>query len=188
MKNLVSLVISIVFFFLLVNNLSAQQKFIAKAGNASFFSEAPLENIEAHNKEVQSIIDLESKKVVVNMMMKAFHFDKSLMEEHFNENYIESEKYPKASFNGAYTTNEAIAMGKDGVYNVKVSGELTIHGVTHTIEAPGTIEIKGKNVIAKTTFKVKLEDYKIKIPKIVFKNIAEIVDVTIDIPYVKFES
>jgi len=168
--------------------ISAQSKYMSKDGNASFFSEALLEDIEAHSKEAQSVIDLSTQKVVVKIPISSFHFDKSLMEEHFNENYMETEKYPNALFDGVYSAATPIEAGKDGTYQVEVSGKLTIHGVTNEIKTEGTIEIKDGKLISKTVFPVKLEDYKIKIPKIVFKNIAEVVEVKIDMLYNKFES
>ena len=79
---------------------SAQAKFMTQSGSAKFFSSAPLEDIEAHHEKVQSIIDLETQEVVVSMLMTGFNFKKSLMQEHFNENYLESEKYLEGLISG----------------------------------------------------------------------------------------
>ncbi len=168
--------------------VSAQSKYISKNGKASFFSEALLEDIEAHSEEAQSIIDLSTKKVVVKIPISSFHFEKSLMEEHFNENYMETEKYPFALFEGVYSSTSPINAGSDGTYQVEVTGKLTIHGVTKEIKTNGTIELKDGKLRSKTVFPVRLEDHNIKIPKIVFKNIAEVVEVSIDMLYNKFES
>ncbi len=170
------------------HNTFAQDKFITKNGHAFFYSEAPLENIEAHNNEVLSIIDLSNNAVVVDMLMKSFSFEKSLMQEHFNENYIESDKFPKASFKGSFTSSEPINPEKDEIYEVEVTGELTIHGITKSLTTKGTIEVKDKQIFVLAKFPVAVKDYDIKIPKIVVDNIAEVVEVTIDLKYNPFSS
>lgn len=163
--------------------LLAQDKYMTQAGYTKFFSSAPLEDIEAHNDQVQSIIDFSKQEVVVSMDMQLFEFEKSLMREHFNENYIESEKYPKAIFKGTFQGDEPIDPTQDGEYSVTVSGNLTIHGITQPISAPGTIRVKDSKVSALTKFVVRVADHDIKIPKIVFHNIAEEVEVTVDLKY-----
>ncbi len=161
---------------------------MTQSGSAKFFSSAPLEDIEAHNEQVNSIIDLESQEIVVSMLMTGFTFKKSLMQEHFNENYVESEKYPKASFQGTFTSEEPITADQNGEYSVTVQGELTIHGVTQPINATGTITVKDQQVAAQTKFNVKVADHDIDIPTIVFKNIAEVVEVTVNLAYQPFSS
>lgn len=162
---------------------SFAQKFITKNGHTSFYSEAPMENIEAHNKEVLSIIDFDSHEIVTTMLMNGFQFKKSLMQEHFNEKYVESDQFPKATFKGKFTPNEAIDLNKDGNYELAVTGDLTIHGVTKPIETKATIEVKNGVVIGKTNFNVKVKDFDITIPKVVVENIAETVLVTSDFTY-----
>ncbi len=176
---------SIIILYLLILSISAsgQDKYITKQGRAHFFSEAPLENIEALNKEVTSLIDFSKNEVVVSIPIKSFKFDKSLMEEHFNENYLESAKFPKATFQGIFKSTSVIDRTKDGIYPVLVEGKLTLHGVTNAIKTQGSIEVKSGNVIAKTAFKISIKEYNIDVPKLVIKNIAEIVDVTVDLPY-----
>ncbi|MBX2840890.1 MAG: YceI family protein [Flammeovirgaceae bacterium] len=159
------------------------QKFITKNGHTSFYSEAPMENIEAHNKEVLSIIDFESNEIVTTMLMNGFQFKKSLMQEHFNEKYVESDQFPKATFKGKFTPNETIDLSKDGNYELAVTGTLTIHGVTKPIDTSATIEVKDGAVSGKTNFNVKVEDYDISIPKVVVENIAETVLVTSEFTY-----
>lgn len=167
---------------------SAQAKFMTQSGSAKFFSSAPLEDIEAHHEKVQSIIDLESQEVVVSMLMTGFTFEKSLMQEHFNENYIESEKYPKASFQGTFSSEQPITADQEGEYPVTVQGTLTIHGVAQPISTTGTITVKDQRVVAQTKFNVKVADHDIEIPTIVFKNIAEVVEVTVNLAYQPFNS
>ena len=105
----------------------AQQKVLTKTGEARFYSKAPLEDIEASNGNVVAVIDFDKSEVAVKMLIKKFEFRKSLMQEHFNENYMESDKYPSATFSGALEGLSAIDLRKDGVHEVKITGEIDIH-------------------------------------------------------------
>ncbi len=161
-----------------ISNLAlAQNVLIDKEGVAHFFSEAPLENIEAVNEKASGAMDLDKGTVAVSMMIKDFHFDKSLMEEHFNENYLESEKYPKASFKGRIIDFELLDFTTSEEITAKAEGELDIHGVTQPLTCDVLFRTSQDNIEVETSFKVELKDHKIKIPKLVIKNIAEVVDV-----------
>lgn len=160
------------------------QKCYTKNGTVSFYSKATIENISADNNQVMSTLDVQSGQLQFSVLIKAFHFKKSLMEEHFNDDYMESGKYPKATFKGNIQDLK-LDLIKDGNYNVIVKGDLTIHGVTKNVSTPGTITVKDGVATAKSTFKVTLADYKISIPKIVKDNIAETVDVTVSCVYDK---
>jgi hypothetical protein len=149
------------------------QRFVSDSSYVHFYSEAPIENIEAYNIESTSAIDLNSGKLAFVVPISSFEFDKSLMKEHFNENYLESEKFPKATFSGQIDDWEKGVRGE-----VMAKGEMTIHGVKREITVTGFIENSEDGVIIRTKFPVTLADYKIKIPKAVFYNIAEVVDVT----------
>jgi len=184
MKN--TIITSLLIIFALGAN--AQNKFITKTGYAKFFSEAPLENIEAINNKLQSIIDMQKQDVVINVPITAFQFEKSLMQEHFNENYLESEKFPTAEFRGYYTSKAPIDLKKSGTYDVVVKGKMTIHGVIRDLNTRGKITVKGNAIDAETVFMIKLADYDIDIPTIVFKNIAEIVAVTVKLHYLPLKS
>ena len=179
MKNLITALL----LLLIIQQGNAQSKFFTKTGYAKFYSEAPLEDIQAINNKVQSIIDMSKSAVAINVPITAFQFENSLMQEHFNENYMESEKWPQAKFAGTFVSDEAIDLKQNGVYDVQVKGKMTIHGVTKDIDAIGTIEVNDAKLIAKTSFMVLLADYEIDIPKIVFKNIAEEVEVTVELKY-----
>jgi len=188
MKKVSIIIIVIMVMIAIAADVMAQGKFITKTGHISFYSEAPLENIEAHNHEVLSIIDTESKEVAVSMLMKAFAFEKSLMQEHFNENYVESDKFPKATFKGTFASVEPIDLSKDGIYEVDVTGDLTIRGITKPITTQGTIEVKEGQVVTKTKFKVAVKDYEIEIPKIVVDNIAEEIEITVELQHAPLNS
>lgn len=149
--------------------------------NVVFFSETPIENIEAVAKKASSVINFETDSIVIRIPQTEFHFKKSLMEEHYNENYMESTKYPYAVFRGKF--DQKIDPKKPGVYKVKTKGYLEIHGVRQNREIEGTIEVADL-VKIHSEFFVKTADHKIEIPKIVFANIAENIKVTIDGQYV----
>ncbi|NNC95000.1 MAG: YceI family protein [Chitinophagales bacterium] len=159
------------------------QKVFTRNGHISFFSEAPLENIEANNYQVTSIIDLEKKELVFSLLMKGFEFEKALMQEHFNEKYVESDQYPKSTFTGSYTCNDKIDLKKDGLYQVNVTGSLEIHGVTKEVETTGTLEVKNGEVISNAVFVVAVADYNIKIPSVVKDNIAKEIEITVNATY-----
>lgn len=154
----------------------AQDRFITRQGFISFYSHTPVEDIEAVNNQVLSIVDLNSGAVAVSLLMKSFQFEKALMQEHFNENYVESDKYPKANFQGKIKNLPEILSGDNGV--AMISGDLTIHGITRPITMEGKLEVTDESVRFEGSFMVTVADYDIKIPSIVARNIAKEVKVT----------
>lgn len=156
------------------------QKYTADKAYVSFFSDAVMEDIKAENTKATTIFNAATGDIAFSIPMKEFKFAKSLMQEHFNEKYVESEKFPKATFTGKIIDFKPSA---SGAQNVKAQGKLTIHGVTRDIDVPGTIEVQGNKLVMKSKFMVKVADYNITIPQIVFQNIAEEVEVTIDFTY-----
>lgn len=165
--------------------MAIAQKYSTRTGEITFFSEAPLENIEAVNRQVNSALDVEKGDFVFRLLMRSFIFDKALMQEHFNENYVESHKYPNAQFAGKVLNISEVNFKKDGVYPVTVEGELTIKDVTKKITEKGTFEVKGNEVIGKSTFTIRLADYNVKIPSTVAKNIAEVIEIRVNVKLVK---
>lgn len=157
------------------------QRLLEKSGNVTFYSEAPVENIEAVNQQVLAIIDPATGEVAVSMLMKGFQFRKALMQEHFNESYVESDKYPKATFTGKILEFTPAVLEQNGV--VEVEGELTIHGVTKPLRTSVTLTARTDGLLAETTFSVKVADHDIKIPSVVIDNIAETVDVTLSLSF-----
>jgi polyisoprenoid-binding protein YceI len=173
---------------LAVSGASAQDKYFTKNGQVSFFSSTPMENIEANNNNATSVIDAKTGKMEFAILMKAFKFEKALMEEHFNENYVESGKFPKATFAGNITNLSAVDFSKNGTYKVNVKGKMTIHGVTKDVEAPGTITVENGKVKANSVFNVAPDDYKIEIPKLVREKIAKEIKVTVNMDYQALKS
>lgn len=164
---------------LLVINAHAQ-KYTSERGTIVFFSDAAIEDIEAVNNMVGSLFNATTGDLVYIVKIKDFRFDKSLMREHFNEKYMETEKFPKSTFQGkltGYDVNNSVEQ------KVKASGKLTIHGVTKDINVPGTVHFVDGKVLMKSKFIVKLADYNIKIPTLVWQNIAEEVEVKVEFTY-----
>jgi polyisoprenoid-binding protein YceI len=160
----------------------AQAKIVTShSARLSFFSEAPIENIKAESNTGVSALNLSTETIYFKVPMRSFEFKKSLMQEHFNENYLESSKYPFAEFNGKI--REQIDLTKDGTYLVTVQGELNIHGVKKNYTVKAELKVTGGEITASSTFPVKLVDHEIKIPRLVIKNIAEIVQVTVSAHY-----
>ena len=172
-----------IFTLILTGLCSGQGKYMTDAGNIIFYSHAPLEDITAENKEVASVIDGETGEMAVILKMTAFLFEKGLMQEHFNENYVESEIFPKATFRGSILNNEDVDYTSEGVYQVELQGKLTIHGVTNKISSEGTLEVHSRGILAKAKFLLNPEDYGIKIPRVVRKNIAENMEIRIELDH-----
>lgn len=160
------------------------QKYWTQTGHIEFFSEAPMENIEADNNQVSGIIDSESGEMAFSLLMKAFMFEKALMQEHFNEKYVQTEKYPKAQFKGKITNLADVDFSTPGEYEAIVDGELTMHGETNPVSSKGTIVVNANNTIdANAEFMLNIKAYKIQIPAVVKDNIAEDVKITVEMNY-----
>ncbi|MCX6194790.1 MAG: YceI family protein [Cytophagales bacterium] len=162
---------------------SKAQLYMTTTGEVSFFSKTPMEDIDAVNKSVSSIINTATNEVAVQMRITNFVFPNKLMQEHFNENYLESEKFPSATFKGKI--KETVDLTVAGTYPITASGTATIHGVTRPIDLKGTIISTGTGLALTCAFEVKLVDYKVDIPKIVFAKIAEVIKVSSKINYTK---
>ena len=152
------------------------QVMVAKNILIRFFSSTPIEDIEAKSNQGGSAINLQTRKVYTKVAIKSFKFKSGLMEEHFNENYLESDKYPHAEFDGIIQGE--IDLNKESESLIKVSGKLTMHGMSKDIEVPVSIQSKNGKLMVKSVFKVKPQDYKIDIPKLVTKSIAEEIEVS----------
>jgi hypothetical protein len=155
------------------------QLYSTRTGFVGFYSKTPLEDIKAENNQVYAIIDAGKKNIAFSLLVKGFIFAKELMQEHFNENYAESDKYPKANFTGAYTGD--VTPNKDGVYKVTIKGSLNFHNVTKPVEIPATIEAKNGHLVGTADFKLKPEDYNITIPSLVRDKIDKEISVKVNI-------
>lgn len=156
------LLFTILAFVCVQQTINAQDKFFTRNGRINFFSKATIEDIEAVNKTVTCVLDIKTGNLQFSVQVKAFEFEKLLMQEHFNENYMQSDSFPKAIFKGLVVNNQNVFYSKDGSYEVMVKGDLTMHGKTKTVEAPGIITIQKGKIIATSTFNILLQDFKIK--------------------------
>ena len=166
--------------------VNAQSKLFTRNGKINFFSKTTAENIDADNNEVFSMIDPQKKSVAFQLLNTGFKFERALMQEHFNENYIESSKFPKTTFQGIITDSSKVDFNKDGKYDVSISGSLTMHGVTKKNDIKAIIIVSGKNVTGKSNFIIKLSDYNIKIPTLVANQISQAVSISVSCNYEPF--
>lgn len=159
---------------------TAQNRYFTRDGHVEFFSQTPIEDIEATNEKMTAVVDFENGKFEFAVLIKSFEFEKALMEEHFNENYMESSKFPKATFVGQIEDFVGIRNSNfpPGV-EMAAHGKLTIHGVTKDVILLATITPDGANYKLKSSFKVKPGDYEIEIPNTVRDNIAKEITVTV---------
>lgn len=169
--------------FLSLTLVGFSQRFKTSESHIRFFSDAPMEDIEAINKSASSIIDTKTKSIVIVVPIKSFDFKKELMQEHFNENYLESDEFPNAVFKGKLIDWD----GSEGVTKASAQGTLEVHGVTKDVTIEGDLTYSKDSMKLSTVFNIKLEDYKIKIPKAVFYKIAEEVEVTANLDYKPYE-
>lgn len=157
----------------------AQGRFFTKTGNISFFSKTDLEDIDAHNRSVTCVLDTKTGNVQFSVLMKGFEFKKALMQEHFNEDYIESDKYPKAEFKGQVLNNDNIDYSKEATQQVKVKGQLSMHGQTNEIEVDGAIAVKDGKLSITSEFPVTIADYKIQVAAFAKNKVAKTVSVKV---------
>jgi hypothetical protein len=168
----------IISLYAFISVLVSVEPYITHNGTISFYSSAPLEDIEAVNNNVQALLDYTTGNIVIRMRIEDFQFSRALMQRHFNERFMESHLYPEARFTGTIHDFENFRE-QDSSLEVMVSGNLTIHGVTRETEIKGTIERQGSHLICNAQFPVRVEDYDIRIPRLFIRNIAEVVEVTV---------
>ncbi len=169
--------------FIAMQTVNAQDVFLTRTGKIEFHAGTSVEDVDAVNNEVTSMVNNKTGEIVFNVLIKSFHFKRALMEEHFNENYLESSKIPKATFKGKITDLSAVNFAKDGTYKATVTGELNLHGATQQVTMPATVTIAGGNIRGQASFKIKPEDYKIVIPSLVQDKVAKVVDISVDCLY-----
>ena len=156
---------------------SKAQNYIASNIQANLFSSTPVEDIKAQSNKTNGVIVSKTGEVAFQIPIKSFEFGKKLMQEHFNENYLESDKYPVATFKGNIEPN--INWAKDGEYTVNVKGTLTVHGESKARTIAGKITLKNGKASVYTSFDVACADHNIEIPTLVFTKIAKVINVKI---------
>ncbi len=176
--------IFIILFFTLSMRPVENERIITRQGQVSFFSYTSVENIKAENNQVLSIVDLQKGTIAVSMLMNSFIFEKALMKEHFNESYIESDVYPKATFEGNIVDFDPSDKNDQ---TRMIRGTFTMHGVSKELEIKTKIERKGKNYILSGTFEALVKHYNIKIPPLLAGNIADSISVNFRFEYGPYE-
>jgi len=169
----------IVILLFIVTAWSTGQQYYSKTGKVTFVSDAPLEKIEAHNNNGYVVFDAATGNIEWSVLIKGFQFVKALMQDHFNENYMESQKFPKGIFKGTVTNMKDVHLDKDGDYTVDVKGQLTLHGVTKPFNPTGHVIVKNGVITSTSNFDIVVEDFDIEIPKVVKDNIAKTVKVSV---------
>lgn len=161
--------------------LSHGQKFVSEKSSVTFFSDAAVEDIKALNTKSNGNFNIDNGEIEFVIPVKEFKFSKSLMQKHFNEKYLETEKFPQSDFKGEIRNYKTEISGKQ---DVRAVGKLTIHGVTKAVDIPGIMEVINGKIILRTKFIVRLQDYSVTIPQLLYRNITEQVEVTFDVTFV----
>jgi polyisoprenoid-binding protein YceI len=173
------------FLFALIAGLTTvatAQKYYTKNGSISFDATASgsPEDIKADNRTVTCVIDASNGNIQFKASMKAFTFERALMQEHFNENYVESNKYPEAKFAGTISNVSTISFSKDGSYPATVKGKLTMHGVEKEVEATGKVIVAKGKITATANFSVLLSDYKVDVPTLVSDKVGKTAKISVN--------
>lgn len=172
----------IIFLYLLLAfgvQVSFAQKYMTRTGQIIFDASTVLENIHAVNNESAAIVDIKTGSVVMQTLIQGFKMEKALMQEHFNEDYMESSRIPRATFKGNILNVDNINVRSEAPQTVYIKGDLIIHGVSHNITVPATLQMVDGELSVKANFKIKPADYNITIPALVRDKIAKIVNVTV---------
>lgn len=173
--------ILLTFLLMSVSFLGVAQSFYTKNGTISFYSKTSIEKIEAVNKKALAVIDVTKNKMEFSVLIKGFEFEKASMQEHFNEDYLESDKYPKAVFKGTF--NEPVVgfnLNENKTLTLKVNGSLTLHGITKAVSTIALLQVKNNVVTATSNFKILLSDYNIKVPAVVGANISKEIEIKVN--------
>jgi YceI-like domain len=173
--------ICIILFSFLSINQAGQDFYVSKNARITFFSSALIEDIKAETTSGVSVFNTATNELDFSVAISSFQFEKAFMQQHFNSDYMESDKYPRAIFKGKL--QEHIDATKDGTYTVNARGELTVHGITQTRTIPGTLIVKNGVISMTAEFMVKCADHHIDIPQILFYHIAEIIKVNVSAVY-----
>lgn len=182
-KQTVRLFLFLIFIFTYNIKVFSQDKYFTRTGHVYFISHTDIIDIDADNNQVGSFINTKNGEIIFMVLMNAFEFKLALAQEHFNENYVETHKYPKAKFKGNIINFKEIDFNKNGQYQVKIKGILNIHGKSKEIEQSGKIEVKNGKILASANFQIKLKDFDIKIPELVKDKISPIIPIKVNMVY-----
>ncbi|HTE00081.1 MAG TPA: YceI family protein [Mucilaginibacter sp.] len=173
--------VSIILLILFNTTQPGKDLFISKTVNISLFSGALIEDIKASTSTGVSVYNAATSELDFSVAISSFKFDKAFMQQHFNSDYMESDKYPRAVFKGKI--QEHVDISKDGTYSITAVGDLTVHGITKARTIQGNMTIKNGIITMTSKFIVKCADHRIDIPQILFYHIAENIDVNVSATY-----
>ena len=179
-KKMRKILLSLIVTFLTLS-LYSQEKYMTRNGNISFSSDTPLEKIKGTNKHVVCILNMENGELVFQMKIISFEFKKALLEEHFNEKYMESEEFTRSTFSGKIDNWENVNLEEGKIIDVSVEGVIEVHGIKKTITTDGKLQLMNGNIHLLSAFSLKISDFNIKISGVVKDKIAKSVDVSVDI-------
>jgi polyisoprenoid-binding protein YceI len=162
-------------------NQAGQDIYVCKNAVVTLYSKAPIEDIDARTDKGTSVFNAKTGDIAFSVPIRSFKFDKALMQEHFNENYLESDKYPQATFKGKLT--QTVDVTKDGSYPVTASGVFEVHGVKRSRNITGKLTVSQGNISLISEFVVACKDHNIDIPTLVFQNIAETIRIQVSAIY-----
>lgn len=163
------------------------QFYVSRNGQITFTSEAPLERIEAFTQSANSVLDLAGQQIEFAVLIKSFQFQKALMQQHFNENYMESDQYPKGVFKGSFLGFDTEKSKQDGVYPIEIEGEMTIHGVSKPVACNGILKVRSSEIMGEAELELEVADFDIKIPAIVREKIAKTVKIKVEVAYQEYQ-
>jgi polyisoprenoid-binding protein YceI len=163
----------LIVFLSFISASFSQERLADKNASIVFSAGTSLEEIRGTSNTGVIALNSVTGEIQSTVLVKSLNFKKALMGEHFNENYIESDKFPKANFKGKIIDFSKLNLAKDGVYTVNLQGDLTLHGVTKPIKTPAKFTVKGKKVVAETDFKILIADFNIAIPGAVKDKISK---------------
>ena len=180
-------IIALILFLFLQFSLTGQNTYFTRTGHVYFISKTEAIDIDANNYQAASFFDIKTGKVQAAVLIKSFEFTLATAKEHFNESYMESDKYPKASFKGSIINIEDINFKEEKSYQLNAKGSITIRGITKTIKFPVEIIIKNKNIIAKSEFNLSIDDFNIEVPKLVDHRVAKSILVRVHMKYTPYK-
>ena len=175
--------IFLILLFLVAITGFTQKRYFTKSGNITFNAGTVLEDIEAVTNTSSSVFDASTGQIEFAVLIKGFEFKRALMQAHFNENYMESDRFPKSVFKGRITNINEVNFEQNGTYPVTVNGLLEIHGITKQIETRGTMKVTGEAVLANVDFNITLSDYNIAIPGLVKDKISKTATIKVNCNY-----
>jgi len=165
----------------------SQSTYFTRSGHIYFISHTDVIDIDADNHQVASFLDIESGKIQFAVLIKSFEFSLATAKEHFNESYMESDKFPKATFKGEVLNIDSINLNKNGICSVRVKGDITIKGITKNIEVPGKFIIENGQINAISEFELSISDFNISVPRIVENRVAKIVQLRVSMNYTLYK-